>query len=149
MKNIVLFGLSAALMAGAMLAESTLKLGDLPAAAQTTIKEQTKNATITNISKETEKGKTLYEVESTVNGKSRDLMVDPAGKLISVEEETTLESIPAAAREAIQKKVAGAKIKKVEILTQGSAVSYEAAYTGKNGKTVEVGVNADGTPHKE
>ena len=76
-------------------------------------------------------------------------MVDTAGKLVSVEEETTLESIPTAAREAILKKIGNNKVKKVEILTQGSSVSYEAAYTTKNGKTAEVGFNADGTPHKD
>jgi uncharacterized membrane protein YkoI len=150
MKRFGLLGISALLLAScAVAADSKMKLSDLPPAVQSTVKDQTKNATLGNISKEKEKGKTMYEVESTVNGKSRDLMVDITGKLLSVEEETTLEGIPAAARAAILKKVADGKIKKVEILTQGSTVSYEAAYTGKNGKSAEVGVNADGTPHKE
>ncbi len=118
-------------------------MDELLTAAQKTVKEQTKNATVTGISKEKENGKTTYEVESMVNGKSRDLVVDGDGKLLSVEEETAIENIPSSAREAIQKKVAGGKIKKVEIVTQGSMVSYEAAYTGKN-KTAEIGVNADG-----
>jgi uncharacterized membrane protein YkoI len=150
MKSFALLGISALLLAScAVAADSKMKLSDLPPAVQATVKEQTKNATLGNISKEVEKGKTMYEVESIVNGKSRDLMVDSSGKLLSVEEETTLEAIPAAARAAIQKKVGGGKINKVEILTQGSIVSYEAAYTGKNGKNAEVGFNADGTPHKE
>ena len=148
MKRMVMFGVSALLGISA-LAESTMKLSDLPPAVQATVKEQTKTAKIVSIGKETEKGKTMYEVESMVNGKSRDLMVDTAGKLVSVEEETTLDAIPAAAREAILKKAGNAKIKKVEILTQGTSVSYEASYTGKLGKTAEVGVNADGTPHRE
>jgi len=90
----------------------------------------------------------VYEVESKVNGKGRDLIVDAAGTVLEVEEEVAIDSIPAAAREAIMKKVAGGKIQKVETLTKGSQVSYEAAYVGKNGKAAEYGVNADGSVHK-
>ena len=44
-----------------------------------------KNATLKGVSKETEERKTR-KVETLVNGKSRDLLVDPAGKVIEVEE---------------------------------------------------------------
>jgi uncharacterized membrane protein YkoI len=149
MKLIVRFACSAVLLAGVWAAESKVKLTDLPAAVQNTVKAQTKGAEIVEISREAEKGKTTYEVESTVNGKSRDLTIDSGGNLISIEEETTLDSIPAPAREAILKKVGPTgKIRKVEIVTEGSAVSYEVSYVSKSGKKAEAGVNADGTPHK-
>ena len=131
----------------ALLADTKIKLADLPPAVQAAVQEQTKNATLVGISKEVEKGKTMYEVETKVNGKTRDLMLDASGKILSVEEEVDINSIPAAAKAAIEKKVAGAKIKRVETVTEGSKVSYEAQYE-KNGKTAEVAVNADGSVHK-
>ena len=149
MKSFAMIGISVILAAGGAMAAEKLKLEDLPGPVQQTVKEQTKNATLAGLAKEKEDGKTVYEVETKVNGKSRDLMVATDGKIISVEEETPIESIPAPAREAILKKAAGNKIKMVETVTKGSQVSYEAAVMGKNGKTKEFGVNADGTPHKD
>ena len=66
----VMFGIFALLICVSAIAESKMKLSDLPPAAQATVKEQTKNATIVSIAKETEKGKTMYEVESMVSGTS-------------------------------------------------------------------------------
>jgi uncharacterized membrane protein YkoI len=131
----------------ALLADTKIKMEDLPPAVQAAVKEQTKNATLVGLSKEVEKGKTMYEVETKVNGKTRDLLLDPSGKVLSVEEEVDINSIPAAAKAAIEKKTAGGKIKRVETVTEGSKVSYEAQYE-KNGKTAEVAVNADGSAHK-
>jgi len=69
--------------------------------------------------------------------------------VIETEDEVDLDSIPAAAKAAIQKRATGGAITKVEKLTAGSTVSYEAAIKTKAGRNIEVGVNADGTPHKE
>jgi uncharacterized membrane protein YkoI len=132
-----------------MLAETKVKLESLPAAVQAAVKEQTKNGTLVGLSKETEKGKTQYEVETTVNGKSRDVTLDNTGSVVEVEEEVDISAIPAAAKAAFEKRAAGGAITKVEKLTAGAVVSYEAAITLKSGKKTEVGVNADGTPHKE
>jgi uncharacterized membrane protein YkoI len=133
----------------ALLAETKVKLESLPPAVQAAVKEQTKSATLVGLSKETEKGKTQYEVETSVNGKSRDVTLDKTGAVVEVEEEVDLSTVPAAAKAAFEKRAAGGAITKVEKLTAGSVVSYEAAITLKSGKKTEVGVNADGTPHKE
>ena len=81
-----------------------MTLESLPAAVQATVKAQTQNAKLVGLSEEKEGGKTMYEVETMVNGKSRDLVVDQSGAVVETEEEVAIESIPAAAREAIQKK---------------------------------------------
>ena len=130
-----------------MAAQTKVKLQDLPPAVQKTVKDQTKNATIVGIAKEVEKGQTVYELETKVNGRGRDLMIDSKGTVLSVEEEVALDSIPAAAKAAIQKKSAGGKITKVETLTKGNTVVYEAAVTIK-GKATEFSVNADGSEAK-
>ncbi|MBZ5620569.1 MAG: hypothetical protein LAQ69_17865 [Acidobacteriia bacterium] len=138
-----------ALAAGATAAEKKLTLKDLPPAVQKTVQDQAKGAEIKNIGKETEHGVAQYEVETMVNGKHRDFNVDTKGALVVVEEETTLDAIPAAARAAIEKKVAGGKLGMVELMTKGNATFYEAAYTSKDGKKHEVLVKPDGTETKD
>jgi hypothetical protein len=135
-------------LAGA--AAKSLQVKDLPAAVQKTVQETLKGAEIKNISKEVEKGVTQYEVETMLSGKHRDFNVDAAGKLIVVEEEVDLASIPPAAKAAIEKKVAGGKLRMVESVNKGDgATLYEAAYTSKNGKKGAVLVKADGTETKD
>jgi uncharacterized membrane protein YkoI len=126
-----------------------LEVKDLPAAAQKTVGEQAKGAEIKNIGKETEGGKTEYEVETMLNGKRRDFNVDAKGALLVVEEETDIDSIPAPAKAAILKSVAGGKLGMVELFKRGGETMYEAAYTAKDGKRHEVLVKADGSSTKE
>jgi hypothetical protein len=148
MKRFVSCGFVAFLLAGFAIAESKLRVEDLPASVQKTVKEQTQNGKLVGLSKEKEAGNTVYELETTVNGKTRDLMIDSVGAILTVEDEVALDSIPTAAKNAIQERVAGGKITKVEALTKGSEVSYEIAYITQSGNKAEYGVNADGTGHK-
>jgi uncharacterized membrane protein YkoI len=142
--------LSLALLgAVAFAADTKVKLESLPPAVQAVVKEQTKNATLVGLSTEKEKGKITYEVETTVNGKSRDLVLDKTGAILETEDQVELSTIPAAAQAALQKRAGTGTITKVEKLTAGSSVSYEAAIKTKAGKNTEAAVNADGTPHKE
>src|SRR5882757_2599479 len=134
----------------ALVGAKSLQVKDLPAAVQKTVQETLKGAEIKNISKETEKGVVQYEVESMLNGKHRDFNVDAKGKLVVMEEEVDIASIPAAAKAAIEKKVAGGKLVMVETVDNGNGtVLYEAAYTSKGGKKGEILVKADGTPTKD
>src|SRR6516162_6345358 len=82
-------------------AAKSLQLKALPPDAQKTVQDTLKGGEIKNISKEVEKGVTQYEVESMLNGKHRDFNVDAKGKLIVIEEEVDIASIPAAAKAAI------------------------------------------------
>jgi hypothetical protein len=84
-----------------------------------------------------------------LNGKHRDFNVDAKGGLLVVEQEVDIASIPAPAREAIEKKAAGGKLRMVETVTKGNAVLYEAAFTSKAGKKGSVLVKADGTETKD
>jgi hypothetical protein len=135
-------------LAGA--AAKSLQVKDLPAPVQKTVQDTLKGAEIKNISKEVEKGVTQYEVETMLNGKHRDFNVDAKGKLVVVEEEVDMASIPAAAKAAIEKKIAGGKLKMVETVDKGDGVTlYEASYTSKAGKNGGVVVKADGTETKD
>ena len=128
----------------------SLQLKDLPAVVQKTVEDNVKGGQIKNISKEKEDGIEQYEVESLVNGKSREFNVDTKGNLLVVEESTTIDAIPAAAKASILKKVADGKLRTVETFTKpGQPLMYEAAYIDKKGKHHEVLVKADGTGTKE
>jgi hypothetical protein len=129
--------------------EKTLALKDLAPAVQKTIQAELKGGEIKSIGKETEHGVAQYEVETMLNGKHRDFNVDTKGKLLLVEEETSIDSIPAAAKAAILKKVGDGKLGMVENFMRGGETMYEAAYTTKAGKKHEVLVKADGTGTKD
>jgi uncharacterized membrane protein YkoI len=145
--------LTLALAAAAIAAETKVLMKDLPPAVQKAVQAQTAGAQIKGLSKETGKGKTVYEIETIVNGKSRDLTLDAAGTVVEIEEQVALDSIPAEAKAAIEKKAAGGRIKTVESVmivgpAKGSTVVYEAAYA-KGGKSHEVQVRADGSDVKD
>ena len=128
----------------------SLQLKDLPAAVQKTVQANLNGGEIKQINKEKEDGIEQYEVETVLNGKSRDFDVDLKGTLLVVEEATTIEAIPAAARAGILKKVADGKLGEVETFSKpGKPMMYEASYTDKKGKKHEALFKADGNETKE
>ncbi len=128
-------------------AEKKIKLEEMPPAVQAAVREQSKGSTVKGYSQEKENGKTLYEVELTVNGHSKDISFDSSGKIVSTEEETPIDSIPAPAREAIQKAAGNGKLQIVETVTDNGNSFYEA--TIKTGsKSKEVKFDAAGKPVK-
>lgn len=127
----------------------TLALKDVPPPVQKTIQAELKGGAMKSIGKETEDGVAQYEVETIRNGKHQDFNVDTRGKLLVVEEETSIDSIPPAAKAAILKKVADGKLGMVELFMRGGETMYEAAYATKAGKKHEVLVNADGSESKD
>ncbi|HET9401372.1 MAG TPA: hypothetical protein VFO34_10505 [Candidatus Acidoferrales bacterium] len=134
------------------MAETPVKMADLPPAVQNTVKQQMAGATLRGLSKETEHGKTTYEAELIVNGTHKDVTIDADGKIIEVEEEVQLASIPEAARNAIQAAAGkSGKVLKVESVTEGDKlVAYEAQIQKTpNGKRSEVRVDAAGKPAPE
>jgi uncharacterized membrane protein YkoI len=131
--------------------EVRVKMSDLPPAVQNTVKaEQSKGATVRGFAKDTENGKIEYEAELTVNGHGKDISMDSSGKILEVEEQVTLRSIPEAARSAIQNGAGGGRITKVEAVSRGSGPveAYEAQVI-KAGKHSEVRVAPDGSPKPE
>lgn len=133
--------------ASANAAEKKVKMQDLPPAVQKTVQEQSKGATLRGLGKEVDNGKTVYEAELTVNGHSKDITIDSDGKIVTVEEQVAIDSVPAAARAAIEKSAGKRKIVMVELVTEGRQKFYEAHI--KSGlKKSEVKVDANGKPVK-
>ncbi len=125
---------------GVLAQDKKVQLKNLPVAVQKAMQEQTKGATLVGFSEEREDGKVFYEAETKVNGRTRDLLFDSAGTLIEVEEGVVPSALPAAVQSSLN---THGKVLKVESVTKGSTVTYEAQVE-KNGKKSEVVVDAKG-----
>ena len=68
--------------------EETVKMSDLPAAVQTTIKNKAGSNEIEKIEKKTEKGETVYEAMVNKKGKEWSIEVDANGKFLKQYEES-------------------------------------------------------------
>ncbi len=69
-------------------------INPMPAAVPKTFKEQVQGATIVNTSKETENGAVKYVIETDIQGRSRNISIDNAGKIIQIEEQVALDTYP-------------------------------------------------------
>jgi len=137
--------LLAVAVAGTFAADKKVQMKDLPAAVQKAVEqEEAKGARIVALSQEVEDGKTMYEVETTVNGHTRDLLLDATGAIVETEEATPVAAVPAAVKSALE---ARGKVISVETVTKGKTLTYEAQVQ-KNGKKSAVVVDAAGKPVK-
>src|SRR5712664_2474666 len=136
---------SGLLLAGTAAAqEKKIKRSDLPPAVEKTVAAQSEGATIKGFSTEKEKGQTLYEVEMTVNGHSKDILIAADGSIVEVEEQVALDSLSPEVKAGLQAKAGKGKLVKVESLTKkDKLVAYEAQ-VDTNGKKSEVQVGPDG-----
>ena len=126
--------------------EKSVKIEDLPVAVKKTVMEQSKGVKIRGLSREVKHGKTYYEAELTVNGHKKDVLIDPSGAIVEIEEEVALNSLPPAVRTGIERQAGYGKILKVETITKNDAiVAYEAAVQSA-GKKSEIKVGPDGKP---
>lgn len=138
----ILFSLSAT----AQDREKTIKRSDLPPAVENAVVAQSQGATIRGFSQERENGKTFYEVELMVSGHSKDVLMDVDGRVVEMEEQISIESLPPAVHEGLQTRAGTGKLIKVETLTKsGKLVAYEAKVL-INGKRSEIQVGPDGKP---
>jgi len=126
--------------------EAKVQLTNLPQAVRATVEAETKNATIKGLSKETEKGKTVYELESLVNGRTRDLMIDSAGKVYVVEEQLDADKAPPPVRSALEAK---GTIVVLESVLENGKTTYEGQVKTKAGKKLSMELDADGKPVKK
>jgi uncharacterized membrane protein YkoI len=80
--------LGVALSPGRAMADTDdVKFEELPAAVQQTVKREVKNGKITDIERDDENGKPIYEIEFDLNGKSWELDVAADGTLLQRHED--------------------------------------------------------------
>lgn len=124
--------------------EKRIQRGELPPAVEKTVAAQSQGAEIRGFSTEKENGHTLYEVELTVDGHSKDISMSADGAVVEVEEQVALDSLSPAAQAGLRARAGKGKIVKIESLAKrGTLVAYEAQVV-KDGKKSEVQVGPDG-----
>ena len=131
--------------------EKKIKREDLPPAVEKTVAAQSQGAAIKGFSSEVEGGKTLYEVELTMNGHGKDISMDKDGKIVEVEEEVAMDSLPTEVKAGLSRAAGSGTITKVESLTKGNKlVAYEASVkNGPKQSEVQVGPNGNKLAHEE
>jgi len=131
--------------------EKKINRSDLPPAVEKTVAAQSAGATIRGFSTEKENGQTLYEVEMTFNGHSKDVSMTADGSVVEIEEQVALDSLSPEVKAGLLAKAGKGKILKVESLTKkDKLVAYEAKVE-TDGKKSEIQVGPDGKPldHEE
>ena len=151
--KIITFALVACLAAAASTqgadrdtAEKKMSLKNLPPAVRATVEAESRNATVKGISSEKENGKTVYELETLVNGRTRDLMIDAAGKVYVVEEQLDVDKAPAPVRAALEAK---GKILILESVLENGTTTYEGQVQPRTGKKITLELDANGKPIKK
>jgi uncharacterized membrane protein YkoI len=131
--------------------EKKIQRADLPPSVEKTVAAQSQGAIIKGFSQEKENGQLLYEAELTVSGHSKDISIDASGAIVEVEEQVSLDSLPAAVKAGLQAKAGKGKITKVESLTKHEKlVAYEAkVQTGARKSEIQVGPDGGSLNHEE
>jgi len=125
--------------------ETRIKRSQLPAAVEKTVAKESEGATIKGFAKEIEKGQTFYELELIVDGHTKDVLMDKHGNVVEVEEQVSMDSLPAAVQEALKQAAGAGTIGIIESITKnGTLVSYEAHVKhGKKRSEIKVGPNSE------
>lgn len=124
MGTLVAFGLSALAFA-ATADEEKVPLDKVPAAVMKTVKDRFPKAEIKEASKETEDGKTLYEVSLRHEGHNYDVTLGEDGVIREVEKEIAAADLPKTVADAVKAKYPKATIEKAEEITKGDAKRFE------------------------
>lgn len=137
--------LAAALVAvvNTSIAEEQVKKADLPTVVQKAADAQSAGASVVGYIKDKKHGHVEYEVQLMVGDHTKDVTIDPQGKVLEVEEQVAAEDLPANVFHGLSAQAGKGKITKIGSLTRnGKIVGYEAQVTG--GKHAEIQVGPDG-----
>ena len=131
--------------------EKKLKREQLPPAVEKTVTKESQGATINGFATEIENGTRLYEVDLTIDGRSKDISMDRNGNILEVEAEVAMDSLPASVQDGLRKAAGAGTIGKIESLTKrGKLVAYEAQVTiGKKRSEIQVGPNGEKLAHPQ
>ena len=132
----------------ALAAEHSIPCKTLPTTVQAKSKDAVGNATVRNCVKDVSDGKTTYELETMLDGRSKDITFDSDGTVLEVEQQVDAASLPASVASAFHKAAEGGSMGKIESLTRGDKiVSYEGVVT-RLGKRSEIAFRPDGASMK-
>lgn len=127
-------------------AESHVPCNTLPAAVLAQAKAEAGDASIHGCVQQREHGKLTYEVETLKNGISKDITLDASGRILEVEQQVPVSSLPAAVSDAIAQAAKGGTIGKIESVTRNGAIASYETTIRSNGRSREVAFDPQGSP---
>lgn len=135
--------LTVSLFASARADEDKVPLDQLPKAVSQAVKKRFPKAELVDASKETEGGKTEYEVTIKNAGKKTDVTLTPDGTIVGMEKEIDVAELPQVVIDTVESKYKNAKYKKIEEIIKvkdgkESFESYEILLVTADKKTVEL-----------
>jgi hypothetical protein len=138
-----------ALGSGARAQEVQIKLDQVPQAVMDSAKDKFPGAEHRGAAKETEEGKTVYEIAMTHEGHKMDVTFEEDGKLVLVETEVPEADVPEVVLKSAKDKYPGAKIDLVESVKKGPKVKTEVDYyefhlTTSDNKSAEIEADSKG-----
>jgi uncharacterized membrane protein YkoI len=129
--------------------EEKVPLDKLPRAVSAAVKKRFPAAEVVSASKETEDGKTVFEVAIKDKGQKMDVSLTPEGAITEIEKTIAETDLPKAAAAALKNKYAGATYKTIEAIIhvkdgKETLDYYEVLLTTADKKKWEVCVTAAG-----
>jgi uncharacterized membrane protein YkoI len=139
--------------------DEKVSIDQVPAEVRAAIEKHADGATVKEIEREVEHGKTIYSVEATRGGQPIEFEVSADGKHIKDEkadddgedddadeneQEIDVAALPAAVTKAVLAKHPGAKLTEAEICKEGDKTFYEVE-VATGGASRELNVTPDGT----
>jgi hypothetical protein len=129
--------------------EAEIPLDQVPKTVLESAKAKFPGAKIKEASKETEEGKTVFELEMTHESHRMDVTFKDDGTLVVVETRVAEKDLPANVLQAVKDKYAGSKINLAESVKNGPEVKeeadhYELHITTADKKSLEVEISPKG-----
>jgi hypothetical protein len=123
--------------------EQTIKQKDVPEVILSAFKKSYPKSTIKGYSKETEEGRIFFEIESSEGKINRDVIYNPDGTIVSIEETLPLSKVPEPVRTSLKKEFPKAKVLKSEKIIKGTDIQYEFVVQSSK-KSTEVVIDTHG-----
>ena len=138
----------ASMKSGGASKEVAVTLAELSAPARATVERETAGGRVDKVTREVERGKAVYDVEATVNGRHLEYLIDAAdGKILGTEVPIEFDQLPEPVRKAAEKyfgTTAGLTVMKG---VEYGETQYEVEGR-KGGRTVEVSFDPAGKMEK-
>ena len=143
-----------AVLAAVWADERKLPLDQVPKPVLEAVRARFAGAELTGAAKETEDGKTVYEINVKHKGRKIDVTLTPEGAIELIEKETAAKDLPAPVAKVLEDKYPKAEYKIVEEVIKVEKKNerlayYEVLLVTADKKSLEVQVAADGKVLKE
>jgi uncharacterized membrane protein YkoI len=126
--------------------EEKIALDKLPKAVMNAVKAKFPTAKLKGASKETENGKTSYEVTLTLNNANHDILLTPEGKITAIEKMIKVDDLPRVVANVLKTKYGQATIKAAEQISDADdkITAYEVQIVKADKKELEVKLDPEG-----